>query len=82
MYTFSSSEDERISKKKQRGVFPVVILIHVVIACLICRHRIPKDQWWLNLRPLMRILAKHREKAYMTEGVLAGVDDIEDEDNI
>ncbi|XP_055997392.1 ATP-dependent 6-phosphofructokinase-like isoform X2 [Ostrea edulis] len=45
-------------------------------------HRIPKDQWWLNLRPLMRILAKHREKAYMTEGVLAGVDDIEDEDNI
>uniref|UniRef100_A0A646QIL3 ATP-dependent 6-phosphofructokinase n=1 Tax=Hemiscolopendra marginata TaxID=943146 RepID=A0A646QIL3_9MYRI len=22
-------------------------------------HRIPKDQWWLKLRPLLRILAKH-----------------------
>ncbi|XP_062595780.1 ATP-dependent 6-phosphofructokinase-like isoform X2 [Saccostrea cucullata] len=45
-------------------------------------HRIPTDQWWLNLRPLLRILAKHREKAYQTEGVMAGVDDVEDEDNI
>ncbi|KHJ47511.1 putative 6-phosphofructokinase [Trichuris suis] len=22
-------------------------------------HRVPKDQWWLKLRPLLRILAKH-----------------------
>lgn len=23
------------------------------------RHRIPKEQWWLKLRPLMKILAKY-----------------------
>uniref|UniRef100_A0A8C7WW38 Uncharacterized protein n=1 Tax=Oryzias sinensis TaxID=183150 RepID=A0A8C7WW38_9TELE len=23
-------------------------------------HRIPKDQWWLKLRPLMKILAKYK----------------------
>jgi len=23
-------------------------------------HRIPKEQWWLKLRPLLRILAKHQ----------------------
>ncbi|XP_061181740.1 ATP-dependent 6-phosphofructokinase-like isoform X2 [Saccostrea echinata] len=45
-------------------------------------HRIPTDQWWLKLRPLLRILAKHREKAYQTEGVMTGVDDVEDVDNI
>ena len=22
-------------------------------------HRLPKDQWWLKIRPLLRILAKH-----------------------
>ncbi|CAH1772407.1 unnamed protein product [Owenia fusiformis] len=31
-------------------------------------HRIPKDQWWLKLRPLLRILAKH-ESTYEVEGV-------------
>ncbi|KAK3743342.1 hypothetical protein QZH41_013914 [Actinostola sp. cb2023] len=24
-------------------------------------HRLPKKQWWLDIRPLMRILAKHRQ---------------------
>lgn len=23
-------------------------------------HRIPKEQWWLKLRPLMKILAKYK----------------------
>ncbi|XP_022323820.2 ATP-dependent 6-phosphofructokinase-like isoform X1 [Crassostrea virginica] len=46
------------------------------------KHRIPMDQWWLKLRPLLRILTKHKEKAYSAEGILAGVDDFEDEDNI
>lgn len=31
-------------------------------------HRIPNNQWWLKLRPLMRILAKH-EAAYHEEGI-------------
>lgn len=48
----------------------------------IFRHRIPKDQWWLKLRPLLRILTKHKEKAYTPEGIFTGVDDFEDEDNI
>lgn len=34
----------------------------------IVRHRLPKEQWWLNLRPLLRILAKH-ESAYVEEAV-------------
>lgn len=29
-------------------------------------HRLPVDQWWLKLRPLLRILAKH-ESTYETE---------------
>ncbi|XP_069106568.1 ATP-dependent 6-phosphofructokinase-like isoform X2 [Argopecten irradians] len=45
-------------------------------------QRIPKSQWWLKLRPLLRILAKHRESAYITEGVACGVDEVEDEDNV
>ncbi|KAG0709937.1 ATP-dependent 6-phosphofructokinase [Chionoecetes opilio] len=32
-------------------------------------RRIPKEQWWLKLRPLLRILAKH-EGAYFEEGAL------------
>lgn len=37
--------------------------------------RIPKNQWWLKLRPLLRILAKHETVAYTTEAVAAGVDE-------
>lgn len=32
------------------------------------KHRIPREQWWLALRPLQRILAKH-ESAYKEEGM-------------
>lgn len=32
------------------------------------RHRIPKHQWWLKLRPLLRILAKH-DSSYETESI-------------
>ncbi|XP_076035217.1 ATP-dependent 6-phosphofructokinase isoform X3 [Oratosquilla oratoria] len=31
-------------------------------------RRIPRSQWWLKLRPLLRILAKH-EAAYQEEGI-------------
>lgn len=27
---------------------------------LVHRHRIPREQWWLKLRPLMKILAKYK----------------------
>ncbi|GFQ72044.1 ATP-dependent 6-phosphofructokinase [Trichonephila clavata] len=37
------------------------------------KHRIPKHQWWLKLRPLLRILAKH-DSSYETESIdCAGV---------
>lgn len=30
------------------------------------KHRLPQDQWWMKLRPLLRILAKH-ETVYVSE---------------
>lgn len=38
------------------------------------RHRIPKSQWWLKLRPLLRILAKH-DSAYEEEGLYITVEE-------
>ena len=35
---------------------------------LFFRHRLPKQQWWLKLRSLLRILAKH-DSAYVEEGL-------------
>nr|CAD7571958.1 unnamed protein product [Timema californicum] len=37
-------------------------------------HRIPKHQWWLKLRPLLRILAKH-DSAYEEEGLYMTVEE-------
>lgn len=30
------------------------------VALILLSHRIPKEQWWLKLRPLMKILAKYK----------------------
>lgn len=38
------------------------------------RQRIPKTQWWLKLRPLLRILAKH-DSAYEEEGMYITVEE-------
>jgi len=40
----------------------------------ICRQRIAKTQWWLKLRPLLRILAKH-DSAYEEEGMYITVEE-------
>ncbi|XP_065086215.1 ATP-dependent 6-phosphofructokinase isoform X2 [Ochlerotatus camptorhynchus] len=37
-------------------------------------QRIPKQQWWLKLRPLLRILAKH-DSTYEEEGLYITVDE-------
>lgn len=37
------------------------------------KHRLPKDQWWLKLRPLLRILAKHQSR-YVGEAEEEDVD--------
>ncbi|KAM3725100.1 ATP-dependent 6-phosphofructokinase [Dirofilaria immitis] len=41
-------------------------------------HRLPKDQWWMRLRPLLRILSKH-DSIYETEAF--AVSDVENEFN-
>ncbi|CAG0894272.1 unnamed protein product [Cyprideis torosa] len=38
------------------------------------KHRIPKTQWWLRLRPLLRILAKHHA-TYEEEAETGAADD-------
>jgi len=38
------------------------------------KHRIPVHQWWLKLRPLLRILAKHAS-TYVEEGIEMSIDE-------
>lgn len=38
--------------------------------------RLPLDQWWMKLRPLMRILAKHKVDSYVTETEKADIDEV------
>lgn len=40
------------------------------------KHRIPKHQWWLKLRPLLRILAKH-DSVYEEEGIVVADDELD-----
>nr|AAA62385.1 phosphofructokinase [Drosophila melanogaster] len=44
-------------------------------------QRIPKKQWWLRLRPLLRILAKH-DSAYEEEGMYITVEEECDTDAV
>ena len=37
------------------------------------KHRLPLDQWWLKLRPLLRILAKH-ESSFDSDAVSVAAD--------
>lgn len=46
------------TRVKDRGT-PLSVPV-LTPAPLIRRHRIPKEQWWLKLRPLMKILAKYK----------------------
>ncbi|KAK7484393.1 hypothetical protein BaRGS_00024398 [Batillaria attramentaria] len=40
--------------------------------------RLPLDQWWMKLRPLMRILAKHKVPSYVTEVEEVDIVDVEE----
>lgn len=44
------------------------------------KHRLPKSQWWLKMRPLLRILAKH-DSTYQEEGQYVAVEEEEEGDN-
>ena len=39
------------------------------------KHRIPKTQWWMKMRPLLRILAMH-DSSYEEEGTYVPVEDM------
>lgn len=38
----------------------LLLLLALTHVLLTCRHRIPKVQWWLKLRPILKILAKYK----------------------
>ena len=46
-------------------------------------RRLPTHQWWMKLRPLMRILAMHSEHSYVTDitDTMAGFDETEEDDD-
>ena len=46
-----------------------------------CRHRISNDQWWLKLRPLLRIMAKH-DSVYQVESVFGLAEQVDVEDKM
>lgn len=47
---------------------------HLFFIFFIYSQRIAKTQWWLKLRPLLRILAKH-DSAYEEEGMYITVEE-------
>ena len=53
-----------------------------VISYICFSHRLPENQWWMKLRSLLRILAKHSELSYVTDvsEVITGIDETEDDD--
>lgn len=45
------------------------------------KHRLPKSQWWLKMRPLLRILAKH-DSDYHEESQRVAVEEDDGENHI
>lgn len=47
-------------------VYPLALHVDIyifsfsVLLRLLFRHRLPTDQWWLKLRPILKILAKYK----------------------
>ena len=41
---------------------------NICVDCFVVfRHRLPLDQWWLKLRPLIKVLAKHKSHRFEGE---------------
>lgn len=45
----------------------IVFLSFALKMILFNRHRIPKTQWWIKLRPILKILAKYKINLDITE---------------
>lgn len=50
------------------------VLLNFINIFASSRLRIPKEQWWLKLRPLLRILAQH-DSTYEEEGLYMTVEE-------
>ena len=44
---------------------------------VLCRHRLPLDQWWLVLRPLIKVLARSKKHGFEGERYKAERDEPE-----
>ncbi|XP_076456810.1 ATP-dependent 6-phosphofructokinase-like isoform X2 [Babylonia areolata] len=62
-------------QKRQLEFTPVVDLA----ANTDFQRRIPKKQWWLKLRPLLRILAMHQVQSYEMDVEIADVEGVEED---
>ncbi|XP_076438032.1 ATP-dependent 6-phosphofructokinase-like isoform X2 [Babylonia areolata] len=45
-------------------------------------NRIPLEQWWLKLRPLLRIMAKHQQVVYATDVELSTLKEVEEDEDL
>lgn len=47
----------------------IALVLDSLALKIICfnRHRIPKTQWWMKLRPILKILAKYNINLDVTE---------------
>jgi 6-phosphofructokinase 1 len=72
VYTKSPDTATLLGMLKQKSVFTPVqdLKDHADF-----EHHIPKENWWLKLRPLLRILAKH-ESTYEVEGIDEDVEEV------
>jgi len=78
IYTNDPSTATLLGMIKRQSMFtPVQDLQHIADF----KHRIDKEQWWLKLRPLLRILAKH-ESTYEVESVFGAATDIDSVDKV
>lgn len=73
IYTNSPDTATLLGLVKQKSAFTPVQELREITDF---EHRIPLDSWWLKLRPLLRIMAKH-ETTYLAEDVKEQVEEHE-----
>jgi len=78
IYTQDPSTATLLGMLKRQSMFTAV---QDLKALADFKHRICNDQWWLKLRPLLRILAKH-DSTYEVESVFGAATDIDAVDKI
>jgi 6-phosphofructokinase 1 len=83
VYTKSPDTATLLGVLKQKSIFTPVLDLkgHADF-----EHHIPKEAWWLKLRPLLRILAKHESTheaiSYEVEGIQEKMEDVLEGDKV